>query len=463
MRHPKSEEEANLISNYMSHENVTIELNITSCICNGCFRDWERNRDNRENVKPRWVKVKKEFYDAIQSSAKHCIFCCTQAQCQCGAISQWGPDQWHGHDTLQTWKRLLVNTGKISHGIPSRAEHICRHHFKVARKIITSRKCSICSITYNDSWWKLIYEVTENLLLLCEAFSINVESISHFDWICKHCRIYYTDGPRLHDILEGDRESTNSLTRKRSEIITDSITKLTSEGILFTNSATQEFRNYLTNSDNSIVIHKMCNTFAKFFERCMKKQLCSSYHPQSKKWGTVYFLESTFKCESIPYVFNMYIKSKDFETKFNDMATTLKRTVTPPKIQQMLKKQAKQFPTSQKFDFRTLRNATNVLDLESLDQYFNEELIEVIKCITQADSEKEGSHSALYKTKKNLRIRMIIGMLCMTMNPQCCFIQTALGLICYAYGLREAGFDMLNAAGCTCSMDHVRQHGRLLV
>ncbi len=91
----------------------------------------------------------------------------------------------------------------------------------------------------------------------------------------------------------------------------------------------------------------------------------------------------------------------------------------------MLKKQAKKFPTTHKFDFRTLRNAENVMDLESLDQHFNKELIELIECITRSDSEKEGSHSALYKIKKNLRIRMII---CMTMNPQSCFLQTALGL-----------------------------------
>lgn len=29
----------------------------------------------------------------------------------------------------------------------------------------------------------------------------------------------------------------------------------------------------------------------------------------------------------------------------------------------------------------------------------------------------------------------------------------------YAYGLRNKGFDLLNAVGCTCSIDHVRGHG----
>ena len=45
------------------------------------------------------------------------------------------------------------------------------------------------------------------------------------------------------------------------------------------------------------------------------------------------------------------------------------------------------------------------------------------------------------------------------MNPQCCFLQTIVGLLCYAYGLRDKGFDLLNAMGCTCSIDHIRVHG----
>ena len=45
------------------------------------------------------------------------------------------------------------------------------------------------------------------------------------------------------------------------------------------------------------------------------------------------------------------------------------------------------------------------------------------------------------------------------MNPNCCFFQTLIGLICYAYGLRDKGFDVLNTLGCTCSIDHLRNHG----
>ena len=53
---------------------------------------------------------------------------------------------------------------------------------------------------------------------------------------------------------------------------------------------------------------------------------------------------------------------------------------------------------------------------------------------------------------------MIIALLCFTMNPSCCFFQTLVGLLCYAYGLRDKGFEMLNALGCSSSIDHIRAH-----
>ena len=45
------------------------------------------------------------------------------------------------------------------------------------------------------------------------------------------------------------------------------------------------------------------------------------------------------------------------------------------------------------------------------------------------------------------------------MDPRNTFLQTLLGLACYAQGLRDKGFKILNAFGVVCSIFHVRQHG----
>ena len=45
------------------------------------------------------------------------------------------------------------------------------------------------------------------------------------------------------------------------------------------------------------------------------------------------------------------------------------------------------------------------------------------------------------------------------MNPKAIFLQTLIGLIAYAYGLKDMGFSLLNMLGCCCSIDQVRNHG----
>ena len=44
------------------------------------------------------------------------------------------------------------------------------------------------------------------------------------------------------------------------------------------------------------------------------------------------------------------------------------------------------------------------------------------------------------------------------MDPHCCFLQTIIGLCC-AYGLRDKGFEALNAFGCLTGIDHICAHG----
>lgn len=93
-----------------------------------------------------------------------------------------------------------------------------------------------------------------------------------------------------------------------------------------------------------------------------------------------------------------------------------------------------------------------------LDSLYDPALVNLIDTITTS-THSLTSYSNLYKDLRSMRIKMIISLLCFTMNPQCCFFQTIVGLLCYAYGLRDKGFELLNGIGCTSSIDHIRVHG----
>ena len=51
---------------------------------------------------------------------------------------------------------------------------------------------------------------------------------------------------------------------------------------------------------------------------------------------------------------------------------------------------------------------------------------------------------------------MICAIMANNMDPRKCFLQTLIGLACYAQGLRDKG---MNSFGVTSSIFHIRQHG----
>ena len=54
---------------------------------------------------------------------------------------------------------------------------------------------------------------------------------------------------------------------------------------------------------------------------------------------------------------------------------------------------------------------------------------------------------------------MICAIMANSMDPRKCFLQTLIGLACYAQGLRDKGMKLLNSFGVTSSIFHIRQHG----
>ena len=54
---------------------------------------------------------------------------------------------------------------------------------------------------------------------------------------------------------------------------------------------------------------------------------------------------------------------------------------------------------------------------------------------------------------------MVCAILANNMDPRKTFLQTLVGLACYAQGLRDKGMKLLNSFGVTSSIFHIRRHG----
>ena len=106
------------------------------------------------------------------------------------------------------------------------------------------------------------------------------------------------------------------------------------------------------------------------------------------------------------------------------------------------------------FDYRKVMNSDGVMDMDKLDCYFSEDLSAFDDKITTSDYGKYRTPTPVYAYTKKMKVWMIIALLNNTMNPN----SYKFRLHCYAHGLRDAGFEIVNTFGCTCSIDHIRQN-----
>ena len=105
----------------------------------------------------------------------------------------------------------------------------------------------------------------------------------------------------------------------------------------------------------------------------------------------------------------------------------------------MVKRQGSMFPKSSDYDYRKVFDDKNVSKLQT---YFDTELLQVLSQITRGKAKNEHT---IIDEKKKLKLMMVCALLVNLMDHRKCFMQTLVGLGCYAQGLRDKGFKLLNA------------------
>ena len=82
-----------------------------------------------------------------------------------------------------------------------------------------------------------------------------------------------------------------------------------------------------------------------------------------------------------------------------------------------------------------------------------------VDSIATSDWSKHTKNTSQIHTHDRKLKCMICAIMANNMDPRKCFLQTLIGLACYAQGLRDEGMKLLNSFGITSSIFHVRQHG----
>jgi hypothetical protein len=337
-------------------------------------------------------------------------------------------------------------TGLVDPTVACYANHVCRTHNREILRIKESRKCEVCTTKGGGDRWRLVGETSILPETICTLFSLPAGTVSILGWICVRCRLCSTDAEKLQKRIEEDTNSNDSPISTRATLIKGAIHKIQTKGIVFTKDTLQEYRQYLA-AQADINIQRLLNTFTKYMETIVKKYSFTTYAPQntSGKYGRVIYNDKVFNPESIPYVFKLKLQQWKLEAEVNDLRAVGSSKVNSSKFRSLIKEQAAVFPDSHDFDYRTLAGADGNTSEHALDIYFNPQLFALLQDATASEyslSHAGHQYQPLYTDRRRHRVRMVTALLCNTMNPSCCFFQTLVGLICYAYGLRDKGFEL---------------------
>ena len=163
---------------------------------------------------------------------------------------------------------------------------------------------------------------------------------------------------------------------------------------------------------------RLCNTFTKYLGNLTRGQFKTYAPPEGNNTlGKAIYNEQNFTLHSLAHIFKM--KVNEWEKQ--------KTHIGLKELQQLIKNQLSCFPTSRDFDYTQISRDITM----ELQAFFDPQLVHFIDTITKSTNASKETSSALYEDLHQSGIKMIIGLLCFTMNPQCCFIQTLVGLMFY--------------------------------
>ena len=249
------------------------------------------------------------------------------------------------------------------------------------------------------------------------------------------------DNDETQDSDETDERSI-IMDQQMKLVIDNAILKLVKEGCIYS----KDFIPMI-----SVPSAKTLSLFYRELENISKSKGYKCYST-NRRLGKLIYDPSKFSEHAVTYTYKLHVS----KWKLHKQNTN---TINEEKIRKLIKKQCSTLPHAHTYDYRSLINTNGMLEDKELDRHFNTDLCEFVEKITSSDISQYRASSKSYKNLRKLRIRMIICMLCMAMNPANSFFQTMLGVIAYMFGLRDRGFDILNAFGIICSVDQVRKHG----
>ena len=420
MRHPG--DQCVGFSIFLSCQGVyKISLRSDSCLCNACHRDCLRSCG-----KPRWLGLSKHIV------CKHCFACCKGPEtCECDGINEWGPVQCNKNNEIQQWADYFqwdinVNTDQ--------EVNICKSHYVSMHQAACDRTCKLCNCNSAPQW------MLGKAILDSSGSSTNNTEINPLDWVCEDCY-----NAILYPRVSGKRQGKYALARNK--VLEHAMEVLRADGACMIKNIMDMYRNLVIEMYEEDISNNEQESFRKIMKTKLSLSGYLSYYPRPKS-GSMFYNASVLSGDSLKLVYKLLSSADSKQVSINEEY-----------VRTMVKRQVALSKKSVDFDYRKLFDEGDGAN-SRLEQYFDAELLKFIDKVTVSDwsvhTKKSSDH---HISSRKLKCMMICAIMANNMDPRNCFMQTLIGLACYAQGLRDKGIKLLNAFGVTCSAFQIRKHG----
>ena len=392
------------------------------------------------------------------------------------------------------------------------SSQLCECHVMELQRIYSSKTCLICHQHKTESWtlFSMISKEKRTMLLGKLPQPPNLSDLNN-EWLCKSCidtaetksddankdtsntssmtntNIQVTetqesrtdpsaahdsnnDNPSassmsntshtmttkpLNDILDEDSTSTFMKTNHSSIFLSTTIPKINTNGYFWRKDLLQNYKEQLKKESRSSEETKSMQTYFEYYISSVFKK-SSDFSLYKTKNGTVVVYENQKYTEfSIIHIINLLEENSKLKSSLDSIN---KSGINESDIQKMFDEQTKLFSDNiSSLDFRNLDNDEDVLLCKNYIHKPLFEFFERILKISSSENTGEGNEHLKKKTSQYFRILMAVGTLCNVKNRKALLMQTVIGLVMYASGLRDSGFHVLNRFGLSSSIKYIRR------
>ena len=313
---------------------------------------------------------------------------------------------------------------------------LCKSHYVSVRQLLRNRECYVCKS--NDSkTWTLI--MSEDMDMTSESY----DDLQPYQWLCCTCKhALHSSSKTVH---------VSKYSQNRSELLSIAMKQIDdSIGCLLDN-ILELYKQSLSKSDvDEFGMRRELVMCRRWIIKQLKDKFCYFSPKGSKRKYSMFFDSSAVQGRGVEFLYKTLLERKLDVDKDHEFIEKLRLLVV---------NQCQMFPSATCFDYRSMFKEG--VQENAFDKHINQKLLNILVKITTANVsvDRNKCPGKLYEHSKKLKLIMIIAILANAMDPRNIFIQTLLGLACYAQGLRDKGFKIFNSFGVICSIFNIRKHG----